>query len=299
MRKPLSLCLQDEFGAFLKRVLHARASGWEASLSKVLRSLWGTSFSAMATPEWANREMAIIQSPALSIFGLSTEDELHGALQGESVNNGFLNRYLVLHSDLRTAERDPEATPGKVPERLGAALDALYQWSAPASLLQIDDPEVAFVPDVLPWASEQAKACYADFVRMLDAHMDERSWTKPYLARVGETAIRLATIRAAGRWGPGASIDLSDIEWGTSISWTAGLALANAAAGFMPTNERRSWGDKILALIERRNGAKVRDIQQYIRGALRSGEIKDLLKQFVEAGMIEWTVDGYRKQKQD
>jgi hypothetical protein len=32
----------------------------------------------------------------------------------------------------------------------------------------------------------------------------------------------------------------------------------------------------------------------FIRGALRSAEIKDLLAQSVEAGFIEWSADGYR-----
>jgi hypothetical protein len=298
-RKPLALCLQDEYGAFLRRVTHKKATVFETALSKILRTLWGTSFSAMATPEWANREMKRIQSPALSILGVSTPDEFHAALQGESVGNGFLNRYLVLNSDLRACDRDPQMTPGQVPESLKAALRRLYLWSGPQSLLQIDNPEVAFVPDVLPWQSQQAKTCYRDFERMRDDYLDSHSGTKPYLARCGEIAIRLATIRAAGRGGPNASIGLSDVEWGAGMSWTAGLALANAAMDWLPETERGMWGEKILALIERRGPMKVRDIQQYIRSAIRSADIKDILAQFVNGGLIEWTVDGYRVVKKD
>lgn len=87
------------------------------------------------------------------------------------------------------------------------------------------------------------------------------------------------------------------MEWGAGISWTCGLALANAAMDYVPGNERRDWGDKILSLIKRRGTAKVPDIQMHIHGALRSAEIKDLLNQFVEAGLIEWTADGYRMAK--
>ena len=89
----------------------------------------------MATPEWANREMEIIQSPAISILGLSTPDEFHGALQGESVANGFLNRFLVLDFNLRAADVAPQLEPGRVPERLAAALRALYLWSGPQNSL--------------------------------------------------------------------------------------------------------------------------------------------------------------------
>jgi hypothetical protein len=294
-RKPLALCLQDEYGAFLRRITSKKASGFEQAISKVLRSLWATSFTPMATPEWASREMKIIQSPAISILGLSTSDEFTGALQGEHVDNGFLNRFLVLSSNVRAAAREPELEPDKVPSQLRAKLQQLYLWSGPESLLQIDNPEAAYVPDVLPWASEAAVAAYDDFERMRDAYMDEQSNFKPYIARTGEIAIRLATIRAAGRWGRSAGVDRDDIEWGIGVAWTAGVALANTAMDYMPENERRTWGDKIRELIERRGPLKVRDIQQHIRGALRSAEIKDLLAQFVEAGFIKWTADGYRR----
>jgi hypothetical protein len=210
MRKPLSLCLQDEYGAFLKRITARRASGYETAISKVLRTLWGTSFSAMATPEWASREMKIIQSPAISILGLSTPDEFHGALQGESVANGFLNRFLVLNSNFRAADVTPQLEPGSVPEQLSASLRALYLWSGPQSLLQIDNPEIAFVPEILPWATEHASECNCEFERTRDESMDSEPELRPYIARAGEIAIRLATIRAAGRWGPGARIDQSD-----------------------------------------------------------------------------------------
>jgi hypothetical protein len=129
---------------------------------------------------------------------------------------------------------------------------------------------------------------------MRDEYMDEKPAFRPYIARAGEIAVRLATIRAAGRWGHGAKVDRDDIDWGIGVAWIASLALANAAMDYMPENERRTWSDKLCALIERRGPQKVRDIQMFIRGALRSAEIKDMLAQSVEAGFIEWTIDGYR-----
>ena len=188
----------------------------------------------------------------------------------------------------------PRLEPGSVPEQLSAGLRALYLWSGPQSLLQIDNPEIGFVPDILPWATEHASECHCEFERMRDESMDSEPELRPYIARAGEIAIRLATIRAAGRWGPGARIDQSDMEWAVGVSWTASQALAKAATEFGPENERSAFGDKILGLIRRRGTAKVRDVQQYVRGALYSREIKDLLAQFVEAGLIEWTLDGYR-----
>jgi hypothetical protein len=211
------------------------------------------------------------------------------------VGNGFLNRFLTLVSDARTTDTDPVLDPGRVPPQLAEELYRLYLWSGPESLLQIGNHEAALAPDILPWASEPAHACYREFTAMLDARMDNDPAIKPYIARCGETAIRLATIRAAGRWGRGATIDLADVQWGVGIAWSAGQSLAAKAVDYLPDNDRSEFAGKIVALIRRRDRPlKPRDIQMFIRGRLKSAEIKDILGQLVEAGEIEWSADGYR-----
>ena len=39
---------------------------------------------------------------------------------------------------------------------------------------------------------------------------------------------------------------------------------------------------------------KPRDIQQFLKGRLRSKDIKDILSQLVEAGEVEWQGDEYQ-----
>jgi hypothetical protein len=249
----------------------------------------------MTGPAWAAHKSTVFSCPALSILGISTPDEFFGALQGESVNNGFLNRFLTLVSQARSTDADPALDPGRVPPPLADELHRLYLWSGPESLLQIGNHEANLTPDVLPWASDAAHACYQDFTRMLDTRMDSDPEIKPYLARCGEIAIRLATIRAAGRWGYGARVDLADVEWGVGIAWSAGQSLAAKAVDYLPDNERSEMAGKIAAIIRRRDcPMKPRDIQMLIRGRLKSAEIKDILAQLVEAGEIVWTGDGYQ-----
>ena len=292
--KPLVLCPQDEIGVFLKAVTSKRATSHEAAVSQILRALWGISFATMPTPAWAQRETELISSPALSIFGVSTLEEFHAALQGESVDNGFINRFLALTSNIRAPDRDPETDPSCVPASLSRDLQALYLWSGPESLIQIGNPSARIQPEILPWASKEANDCYADFTRVVEDHVDEHQGSGAYLARCAETAVRLATIRAAGRWGRGASIDLSDIEWGVGVAWTAGRALAAAAQDFLPQNERGEMTEKILTYVRRKHPVKPRDIQQFLKGRLRSKDIKDILSQLVEAGEVEWQGDQYQ-----
>jgi hypothetical protein len=224
----------------------------------------------------------------------STLEEFHAALQGESVANGFLNRFLTLGSNLRAVDRDLETDPSQVPAGLSHVLQALYLWSGPESLIQIGNPSAKIEPDVLPWASQEANDCYTEFTRVVEDHVDEHQGSGAYLARCAETAVRLATIRAAGRWGRGARVDLSDIEWGVGVAWTAGQALAAAAQDFLPQNERGEMTEKILAYVRRKHPVKPRDIQQFLKGRLRSKDIKDILSQLVEAGEVEWQGDEYQ-----
>jgi hypothetical protein len=60
LEKPLSLCAQDEFGAFLTRINKPRAGGFESNISKELRNLWGLNFDSYITPEWAGRKSEIV-----------------------------------------------------------------------------------------------------------------------------------------------------------------------------------------------------------------------------------------------
>ena len=292
--KPLVLCPQDEIGVFLRAVTSRKATSHESAVSQILRALWGISFASMPTPAWAQREMEIISCPALSIFGVSTLEEFHAALQGDSVANGFLNRFLTLGSNLRAVDRDPGTDPSRVPITLSNALQALYLWSGPESLIQIGNPSAKIEPDVLPWTSQEANDCYTEFTRVVEDHVDEHQGSGAYLARCAETAVRLATIRAAGRWGRSARVDLSDIEWGVGVAWTAGQALAEAAQDFLPQNERGEMTEKILAYVRRKHPVKPRDIQQFLKGRLRSKDIKDILSQLVEAGEVEWQGDEYQ-----
>jgi hypothetical protein len=284
--KPLALCPQDEIGVFLKAITNRRASSHEAATSQILRSLWGISFTTVPTPAWAARRMGLISCPAISILGVSTPDEFYGALQGDSINNGFLNRFLALQSNIRAVDAVP-VNP-TVPDRLREALRALYLWSGPASLMQINDPKVEYPPDVLPWASDAARAVYEDLDHGVELSTDERPDTKPYVARCAEIAVRLATIRAAGRWGHGARVDASDMTWSAELAWKAGQAMADAVVDQVPQTDRGEFADKLLAIIRRRKRVKVRDIQRAMHARLRTAEIKDIVRQLIEAGLVKF-----------
>ena len=79
------------------------------------------------------------------------------------------------------------------------------------------------------------------------------------------------------------------MTWAAELAWKAGQAMADAVVDQVPQTDRGEFADKLLAIIRRRGTVKVRDIQMCIRGRLRSAEIKDIVRQLIEAGEVECT----------
>ena len=294
-RKPLSLCCSDEIGSFLAKVTAKGASGHEREISSVLRSLWGVSFTVHAMPEWASREAQQVHTPALSIFGTSTADELFQALQGESIDNGLLSRFLVLNSRLRTKDTPPQLTK-EVPPELADRCRGLYRWyGTDVELIDIKRPVEQLVTQ-LPWASKAAEKEYLEFARMIDDRIDQDPALRPFLTRAAETAIRLATIRAAGVGYQSAVVAVDDVYWGAGIAWLTGQQLYAGAQTAVPETERSRWIKRILDRIRAGNFKKkkvnVRYLQQRLGRYLKAKEIKEIVAEMIGLDLLRQEPDG-------
>jgi hypothetical protein len=288
LRQPLSLCPQDEFGAFLKRVNNRRASGFESNISKILRMAWGSSFEPIVTPEWAGRQSEMINTPALSICGLSTPSEFYEALGGDDVTNGFLNRFLVLSTAYRAPEVSPALVPGVVPDRLKVALQELYYWGNPElGASRLNHSTLDARPDVRPWASQAAQDVYTEYARHIEKRMDQDDNLEPFIARAGEIAVRLATIRAAGRWCHHAEVDVSDMEWGRDIANASVEMVAKDAAQNMVVEvSHGQLRNKILNAIKKKGEISHRDLYHSINSSIRSKKDFDSIIEVLEEGGI-------------
>ena len=181
-----------------------------------------------------------------------------------------------------------------MPASLSRDLQALYLWSGPESLIQIGNPSARIQPEILPWASQEANDCYTEFTRVVEDHVDEHQGSGAYLARCAETAVRLATIRAAGRWGRGARSRPFGHRVGRRRRVDGGPSPGRGRAGFPAAERTRRDDGEDPAYVRRKHPVKPRDIQQFLKGRLRSKDIKDILSQLVEAGEVEWQGDEYQ-----
>jgi hypothetical protein len=233
----------------------------------------------------------MINTPALSILGLSTPTEFYAALQGEDVTNGFLNRFLVISTEKRAPETTPAMVPGVVPERLKVALQELYNWGGGSLCTsRLNDVNVDATPDIRPWASQAAQDVYTEYARHIEKRMDQEPELEPFIARAGEIAVRLATIRAAGRWCHHAEVDASDMEWGRDVTNESIETVTKEAKHNMV--EEVSHGqlqNKIINYIRKKGGLKVRrrDVMRSLAKSTRNKkDFDDIIAVLEEGGIV-------------
>jgi hypothetical protein len=283
-RTPLALCVQDEFGAFLKRVNARKANNFEGATLKILRTMWGSSFKPMMTPEWANIMAVEIDSPAISIFGASTEEEFYAALEGLDKDNGVLNRFMILASSVRPPERDPLVDPLEVPAGIRDKLVQLYSRSGVLAAAQRNAPHLDVRPVALAWGADQAKELYGTLRDEVQERSDADVIARPFLARVVETAIRVATIIAAGRFSP--TVDYDDMAVGRDLALQSSEAMIRGAKDHMAETETEASHNRIVRAIKASGGKlSKRDLLRTMRH-LKARELDELIKSMIASETI-------------
>lgn len=301
--QPLMLCFMDEFGSYLQRINSPKgASGYEKAISGALRTFWGASFDTINPPAWADETKKIkpIVSPALSILGLSVHDEFYAALQSADIANGFLNRFLILSTQRKPEEVQPELDEDEVPAPLVHWLQGIgasaYDPNRPAPT-----PGTAWKASIrVDFASAEPRLAYKAFSKSLEARADDAK----LLSRVAEMALRLATIRAIGRWKPGGialpTVDLDDMTWACELAmWSADRMVSDTVA-YMVESEFQGRANEVLRYIKAapRGTITKTDLSRKIRHKYTTRDILAILEALEETDQIEVTrhrADGAKK----
>lgn len=291
MRKPLSVCPMDEFGAFMKRINSRRASGFEQSISKIIRTMWSSSFAPYPTPEWAGRDSETIFSPAMSLYGASTPEQFYSSMEGSSLEDGTLNRFLLLNGRQRPEEVDPEYDASIVPDVITDAMRTIYFRSGEMSATYRNDPltDIAAAGHVreVGWCPDGAHKRYKEFSSEVEKIMRRDVDRGAFYARTAEMALRIATIVAVGRLQDD-QVRKSDMEFGIEIARASAELMAAGAADYMADNENQANAQKVMRCIRQRGGRVVyRDILRSLQSTIRARDLKDILAMLCDAGQLE------------
>lgn len=290
-RKPLSVCAMDEFGSFMKRINNKRASGFESAISKILRQMWSASFSPYSTPEWAQKESVTIHCPAISLYGTSTPEQFYSSMEGASLEDGTLNRFLLVNGREDVQDEDPAFDPAAVPEIIIRQCRAIYGRSGDlASTWRNDsntDPSAHGAIVKLGWCPDGSHERYKRFVREVEARMKLEGGAAVFWGRTAEMALRIATIIAIGRL-EDEQVRIGDLETGILLAKASAEAMTRGAAEYMAENEHQAAAQRVLRYLRQRGGiVKWRDLLQGLKHSIRTKDLREILTAMADAGQIE------------
>lgn len=292
--QPQMLCFMDEFGSYLQRINSPKgASGYERAISGALRSLWGASFDEIRPPAWAassgRDRLKPIQSPALSIYGMSVHDEFFQALQSADIANGFLNRFLILSTQRKPDEVEPELDEDVIPAPLVAMMQyvgrSAYDASRPCGATDAWTAEIR-----MDWETADARLAYRGFRESLDGRGEESK----LLSRVPEMAVRLATIRAIGRGAAKQTlgvprVNTDDIVWGCDLAmWSANRMIEDTKA-YMVESEHQGRVLEVVRYLKAAPGGRLThtELSRKVKHKYDSRVLKAILDSLLDTDQIE------------
>ncbi|MCY0150900.1 bifunctional DNA primase/polymerase [Hoeflea sp. G2-23] len=291
VRKPLSICAMDEFGGFMKRINSKRASGFEGAISKVIRTMWSSSFAPYMTPEWAQKASETIHAPSITLYGASTPEQFYSSMEGASLEDGTLNRFLLVNGRSTAREKEPKGKASVVPDHIREALRRIYFASGEMATTWRNDPYVDPAAQgavkALEWSADGAHDRYMAFSAEIEALIDKDPESGAFYARTVEMALRIATIVAIGRM-EGIKLQSSDLEYGIMVARQSAEFMAAGAAEWMADNENQANAQKIMRCIKARGGtASNRDLVRSLQNAIKPRDLKDILQSMCDGGQLE------------
>ena len=219
LEQPASVSLMDEFGSFWKRINGRKSGTWEIAITRALREAWGRSFAPMRTKQYAGAGPSSqdIWWPALSIFGVTTPGELFAHLSAADVENGMVNRFLLLATGRRMTDRRSReemkrayfsraAVSMKTPQSIVDGLQAIRDWQGPIMGPQFYWPSPARPtnPTIDCTITDDAAELLFSYGHWIECQAREDESFGRFYSRGAESAQRVALIHAIGRAsGPG------------------------------------------------------------------------------------------------
>lgn len=284
---PCSVAIIDEIGQQLFASIMGRKAGThQANIGAILRETWPRSFKEIATSCSAARKGHKIKSPAFSIYGASTVDEFYASLSGAAVDNGFINRFLIIKAAKRAVGGRRHAEERGVPDSIIAALHRLMR-EADGNL---DGGKLAYISqekpvfDIMPWADDAVHAAYEKFdEEILD---NEDSEIVALMSRTGEMAVRLATIHAVSRAGRSASLTMQDFEWGKAIAMHSAQIMTVDVRERMSDNDAQAKYKLIERLVREAGEISRRNLLRKLNGKIAPQEIDKIIGLLADADVI-------------
>lgn len=283
-RQPLLLCPMDELGSFLARLSKKGAAGNEAAVTGVMRTAWGKSFGSLQVPGWATQDMPTIYAPAMSIIGASTPQEFFRSLESGSIDNGFLNRWLLFPSYLRPDAVAPAVEKFVVPQQIIDGIKAVYNAGSAMTRATMHNGRCDTPFIRASWEGGPDGPLAREY-RLWSSRIDEQSDTESLFARVSEQTIRVATIRAIGNDAANPVVDRASLAWARELVLWSTQAMVSQSADFMAENQTQADRARVLRAIKRHGTITHRDLTRSLT-TFKARDLDDMVKLLEVAELI-------------
>jgi hypothetical protein len=300
--KPMCLCFQDEFGAVLKKTNDRNAKGFEKEVNQCLRQLWSKGYGTYVSPRWAGKDETHVDVPSISILGMTTPEEFYTALSGADINNGFMNRLLVVEAPSVSGFVEPKLDQNVVPEPLLERIRYLYEQGDQIGISFLNNPGFEADPNKLQW-SDSVKSMYMRFVLEIEDMQRKNPRIAELLSRVAETGLRLATILRAGQvtaWRvqrPDGTMEHArvevteaDLKWALALSLACYRRMIASADIHMVEPEMKHGGivHRAKQLVSKsKSGMTFREINRSMQTAKRK-DLQEALDGLINMGVLSF-----------
>lgn len=274
------LCV-DEFGDVLRRALHPRAASHERDIARVLKDIFSASAGVYRGKAYAGGRRADLVQPHLSLYGVSTHEALWEGIDGASMSDGLLARFLLIP----IGNTQPQKVASRRYDEVMEGVRAIINFTPPGNLGGHGRPVVAAMADGLTerWMADRLE--WQRYSRR--AEIEGRVGAPAIINRIHEMTIKIAMISAAGRSLDNLVITAEDYDLGSAIAHWSAISILNAIARYHVENANHRDLKRILAFIEAAGveGRTKRQITRRFQGIFAKGRDGDnILGAILEAG---------------
>jgi hypothetical protein len=205
--QPSHLTVIDEFGKALDNA-SVKHNARDRAMLTALMEVWGRadgvlrpqgySTFGMSAKDAASFKDRSVRHPALTVLAMTTPESFFESIGSAAARDGFLNRFLIVESDIGRQAGQHAATLPVPPEVLEWAATA--RAAGAAGLVNADgnpslSPDPVVVP-LAPAALELFRHFEAECIKLMDEH--DQAGLAEMFGRSNEVAMRLALVVAVG-----------------------------------------------------------------------------------------------------
>lgn len=267
IKRPCHIAIIDEFGKVIE-TSNAKNNVRGQGLKRAMMEAWGRcdgvwrpmaySTFGMSQADQNKLDERTVRNPALSLLAMTTPETFYQAAGSGSVQDGFLNRFLIVETDIgRQASRHVQPLP--VPDGVIAWANAMH---APAGIVNPDLAANMTPPSTTMTMTPAALAVFADFeaecIELMDAN--ERRGLAEMFGRSNEIAMRLALIVSLSCGA--ACVDKEHAAWAVNYVRSNALRTADRLASEIADSEFQATRNQVINLVRKAGdrGMTERDI---------------------------------------